>query len=257
MIKAAFFDFDNTLYSHSTKRIPPDALLALQSLKEAGIRTYLCTVRHPQELRALSLPPLPLSGYVVMDGQLCLDEDFCAFAGSPIPGEDRKALHAFFDEGRIALKLVGEKDSYCNVINGMVKEAQASIEMPLPPLGAWRENEEIYQVCLFGTEEETEEVLAAMPGCRMTRWHEVSVDLYSKEGGKVFGIRKVLEHLSLMPEEIIAFGDEKNDVGMLQFAGTGVAMGNGTEDAKAAADYVTAAVDDGGIAKALRHLGLI
>ena len=34
-------------------------------------------------------------------------------------------------------------------------------------------------------------------------------------------------------------------------------MGNGTDEAKAAADYVTADIDDDGIAKALRHFGLI
>ena len=41
-----------------------------------------------------------------------------------------------------------------------------------------------------------------------------------------------------------AFGDEDNDVEMIGFAGIGVAMGNGTREAKVAADYVTASVDD-------------
>ena len=58
-------------------------------------------------------------------------------------------------------------------------------------------------------------------------------------------------------EETIAFGDAENDLEMLKFAGIGVAMGNGEEQVKAQADYVTADVDDDGIAKALRHFGLI
>ena len=44
---------------------------------------------------------------------------------------------------------------------------------------------------------------------------------------------------------------------MIRFAGIGVAMGNGEEQVKQQADYVTADVDDDGIAKALRHFGLI
>ena len=55
----------------------------------------------------------------------------------------------------------------------------------------------------------------------------------------------------------IAFGDGGNDVDMLRFAGIGVAMGNATDEPKAAADYVTDSVDDAGIANALKHFGVI
>ena len=58
-------------------------------------------------------------------------------------------------------------------------------------------------------------------------------------------------------EEIIAFGDGGNDVDMLEYAGIGVAMGNAGEDVKAAADYVTTAIDDDGIFNALKHFNVI
>ena len=57
--------------------------------------------------------------------------------------------------------------------------------------------------------------------------------------------------------ETVAFGDGGNDIGMLQHAGIGVAMGNAAPDVKAAADYVTTDVDNFGVINALRHLGLI
>ena len=44
---------------------------------------------------------------------------------------------------------------------------------------------------------------------------------------------------------------------MLQTAGVGVAMGNASDCVKQAADYVTSSVDDDGIARALRHLGVV
>ena len=44
---------------------------------------------------------------------------------------------------------------------------------------------------------------------------------------------------------------------MLKAAGLGCCMSNGTDDAKAAADYVTTDIDKEGIAKALRHFGLV
>jgi len=42
-------------------------------------------------------------------------------------------------------------------------------------------------------------------------------------------------------------------IGMLKYAGIGVALGNAGEDVKAAADYVTADIDDDGVWKALEH----
>ena len=66
-----------------------------------------------------------------------------------------------------------------------------------------------------------------------------------------------LDENGLKREEIMAFGDGENDIDMLKFAGIGVAMGNASDEVKAAADYVTDSVDADGIAKALKHFGLI
>lgn len=46
-------------------------------------------------------------------------------------------------------------------------------------------------------------------------------------------------------------------MGMLRHAGIGVAMGNATDEVKAAADYVTTSVDEDGIYHALKHFGVI
>ena len=55
--------------------------------------------------------------------------------------------------------------------------------------------------------------------------------------------------------QIIAFGDELNDLEMLLYAGTGVAMGNARNVVKSAADFVTDTCDRDGIAKFLeRHV---
>ena len=67
----------------------------------------------------------------------------------------------------------------------------------------------------------------------------------------------MLKHFGWTRDEAIAFGDGGNDVAMLEYAGIGVAMGNACDDAKAAADYVTTDIDKDGIAKALRHFGLV
>lgn len=55
---------------------------------------------------------------------------------------------------------------------------------------------------------------------------------------KGYGLAKVIEHYGLSPENIIAFGDQANDIEMLKEAGLGVAMKNASAVAKEAADVI-------------------
>jgi len=59
------------------------------------------------------------------------------------------------------------------------------------------------------------------------------------------------------PEEIIAFGDNDNDVTMIEYAGIGVAVANAVPRALAAADYVTEDNEHSGVAAALKTLYLL
>ena len=99
--------------------------------------------------------------------------------------------------------------------------------------------------------------LRSCPGCIAVRWSPDFCDILPAGGGKPNGLAHTLAHLGLTREQSIAFGDGGNDVAMLRAAGVGVAMGNACDEALNAADYVTASVDDDGIAKALAHLGVI
>ena len=55
----------------------------------------------------------------------------------------------------------------------------------------------------------------------------------------------------------MAIGDGVNDIDMLSHVGVGVAMGNGSEEAKAASDMVTSPIGQDGVFNALSRLGLI
>lgn len=67
-------------------------------------------------------------------------------------------------------------------------------------------------------------------------------------------LAQALPKLGIDAPEVVAFGDAQNDLGMLQWAGTGVAMGNATDEVKAAADMVTLTNNEDGIAVALEKL---
>ncbi len=60
--------------------------------------------------------------------------------------------------------------------------------------------------------------------------------------------------LGVPASRVWAFGDMPNDLPMLAWAGTGVAVGNGHTDVVEAADLVTAGNDDDGVARVVEHL---
>ncbi|HHV82351.1 MAG TPA: HAD family phosphatase [Tepidanaerobacter syntrophicus] len=74
------------------------------------------------------------------------------------------------------------------------------------------------------------------------------IDILRGGVSKAKGLAVVSEKLGLNREEIIAVGDNINDIKMIEYAGLGVAMGNAPERVKSKADYVTADNDSEGLA---------
>ncbi len=71
---------------------------------------------------------------------------------------------------------------------------------------------------------------------------------------KAFGIRRLADWLGIGLHQVMAFGDDSNDVEMLQAAGLGLAMGNAIASAKASADLVIGSHDEEGPAAFLAAL---
>jgi Cof subfamily protein (haloacid dehalogenase superfamily) len=61
---------------------------------------------------------------------------------------------------------------------------------------------------------------------------------------KGFGIRKLAKHYGTDLSNIVVFGDAPNDREMIEIAGTGVCMKNGSEESKRVADYITPETND-------------
>jgi phosphoglycolate phosphatase len=84
-----------------------------------------------------------------------------------------------------------------------------------------------------------------------------AIHIMEKGHSKVSGVRKACELLGIGIEDVVAFGDADNDVKMLQECGYGIAVGNASPAAKAAADYVTLSKHAAGVAEGLVYLGMI
>ena len=83
-----------------------------------------------------------------------------------------------------------------------------------------------------------------------------AIEVVGPDTSKAAALAHLCRRLDITPKQLIAFGDNVNDVEMLDYAGLGVAMGNATDDARAAAARIAPSNDEDGIAVTLEALGI-
>ena len=84
-------------------------------------------------------------------------------------------------------------------------------------------------------------------GASFGKDRQMSGEMTKMGVNKATGMQRLMDELKIGREDTIAFGDGPNDVEMLQFAGTGVAMGNAQQIVKDHADYITLTNDEDGL----------
>lgn len=77
------------------------------------------------------------------------------------------------------------------------------------------------------------------------------VEIMAQGINKAASLDRLVKHMGITCEEVIAFGDGYNDLSMIEYAGMGVSMANGVDEIKEKADFVTLSNDEDGIAYAL------
>lgn len=76
-------------------------------------------------------------------------------------------------------------------------------------------------------------------------WH--IIEIVKKGMNKAVGLQKIAHHYHIPQERIIAFGDEDNDLEMIDYAGVGVAMNNALNELKSIADHITTSNEEDGV----------
>ncbi|MBO5291993.1 MAG: HAD family phosphatase [Lachnospiraceae bacterium] len=75
--------------------------------------------------------------------------------------------------------------------------------------------------------------------CTLVYSNQYLLEIFPATAGKGASVKKLCSLLNIPLSDSLAAGDQGNDISMLQAAGTGIAMCNGTEDVKKAADIIT------------------
>jgi len=258
-IKIVVTDIDGTLFSHQSKVIPVSAIKAIEALQAKGIKVFLASSRNRYLITKLGvLDVIKPDGLITMNGANAII-DGKVIHRYPLPETEVDALIKFSKRLMFGLTLVEENGGHINYVDDRVIQSHEKYgtRFPQPRTFPDHYDRKIYQAIAFCDELDESLFLPHLKLCKSARWDTYAVDIMPKDSDKAKGILAVLEHFGWKPENVMALGDAPNDMEMLEFAGMSVAMGNGKEEVKQVADYVTATVDEDGWAKAVKHFGLI
>lgn len=89
------------------------------------------------------------------------------------------------------------------------------------------------------------------PELYIVKSQPIFCEIANKEATKGNAIKLLASKYGFTEKEVLAIGDQNNDIEMVITAGVGVAMGNGTDEIKFNADYITDTVENNGFVKAI------
>ena len=255
MIKAIFFDIDGTILSTKSHTVLPGTVKAFDVLHKKGIRTFISSGR-PMVL----IPQMPVTfdGYITVNGGYCFAGDDVVLR-KPIHPDDCRRWLQYVEENDMTTMCFTDKEMFINRIDEPTLRLHDELGFQMPPMLPLdtMKGREVYQFIAMQPASKDAEVLSRLSHSRMPRWHPAFSDLIPADSSKAVGIECLLNHFGISREETMAFGDGANDIEMLEYVATGIAMGNASDLVKSHADYITDTSDNEGIAKALSHLAII
>lgn len=276
-IKAIFFDIDGTLLT-SQGQIRHSTRCAIETAQSQGIFCGVATGRAPFEIQRL-IQDLPIDVCVSYNGSLVEMADVSIYERTFSPERLEELVEVCTHQKRqMIFETRTKKIGSFAIRIGHTYPFSAWI----PVLSKWfplekvtklfsylktkrlsrgvrqmlDQQPKVYQ-CVVLTTPSDEASLHQLEQVDVLRSNPYSVDIVPKDGNKIVGIQMFGRFTDISLDEIMVFGDHENDMGMLQAAGIGVAMGNASDHVKAVADYVTKSNQDDGICEAMEHFGIL
>lgn len=277
MGKIIFLDVDGTLVDYEN-RLPESAVRAIRKARENGHRVYICTGRSKAEVYQ-NIWDIGLDGMIGGNGSYVEDHnnvvmhqlitkeqsraivDWLHNRGLEFYLESNNGLFAsehFEEQGKEVIQEYSKRKEMPNA-------EQATIRSVFPEMifGGELYRDDLNKVSfILSSYQDYLDAKEFFPDLETNTWGgkgETALfgDLGIKDINKANAIQHLLDYLNQDVSETIAFGDAKVDIPMLEYCAYGVAMGNGGEEIKQIADYITDDVDKDGLYNAFIYMGLI
>jgi Cof subfamily protein (haloacid dehalogenase superfamily) len=263
MYKAVFLDMDGTLLrsDHSVSEL---TIKTIQNLTEKGVPVILVSARPFNAVlptfRKIGLPAhTPL---ITLNGSYIVENEQPIFE-AVIDLETTERVTAEVRPFKATIAYYLQKEWYAEVSDAWTDHEQKIMDVALhvDPIGHlvkdWSARKIGPNKMMVMSESDNilgiQQHLRSIYNGRLNIYPSKAtyLEVMDTRGSKSNAVRFVGERLGLKPEEIVAMGDNYNDVEMIQYAGMGVAMGNAPDDIKAKADFVTDTNNSDGVRKAL------
>lgn len=268
LYKLIAIDMDGTLLN-DRHEVPEDVKHTLDEAKRQGIKIVLCSSR-------------PIGGMRNYIKALNLDEegDFViAYNGSLVQDthtnevvaelslghDDLEKLYDLSVELKSPMHFFDAKGVYtpnADISEYTVLEAYlCNIPLGYRQVSDIPTNISIPKIMFIDNPDNLQRTIQALPEELNEQYTIVQSSPYFLEfvhpsASKGNAVKKLAEQLGIKQEEIMSFGDNGNDLSMIQYAGCGVAMGNAIPEIKEAADFQTLTNNESGVAYAIKKLAL-
>lgn len=249
MIKMIALDLDETLLN-TDKTISEENVTTLRKLHTAGIKVVLCTGR----------PINAIWGYLEQLG-LTTEEDFTItfngalviqnttkdeLAQSGLSRTDFEPLHVFAQENGYPLDILDFEQVYPVAdLKPSIYQKMLKAPMTFTPTKFDDLPDHLFSKAVMATDPETlDHVVATIGEDLRQEYHIVRsqpkiLEFLAAGMDKAVGLGQLLTHFGWDFDDLMAFGDAENDLGMIKAAGDGVAMLNGQSEVKSAANHIT------------------
>lgn len=266
MIKLITIDVDGTLVT-PLKRLTKENIAAIEKAKDAGIHIALVSGR-------------PFHSMVDLNKRLGLDKKghfticqngsyvFDNFSQKPMFGtfqspSDLVKVAKLLENYRLDISAMDGENFYSNKKRANIyTKIDAKIhKMPIKLVDYENlpEDMEFGRFMVLGSKGEIKRFIENMPDEIKNNYYPVQtapflVEIMNKNTNKGYAISQMAEKLGYKMEEVMAIGNEKNDIPMLEAAGFAVAMGNAVDELKKHADYITKSNLKSGVGHAIDML---
>ncbi|HOQ52117.1 MAG TPA: HAD family hydrolase [Micropruina sp.] len=271
MGKTVFLDFDGT-YAHNGV-VPPAHVRAVREAQRNGHRVLLCTGRPkalvtPEDVEVFDGLVAAAGGYVEVEGEVLADRRFSSeLAARTITLLDANEAVYILEGPDAAYVGPGMKQRLVALLTGAEHgpsfgEAADGILDPLR-VSDDPASESFAKITCFDCAVPTSWIGAQLaPEVAVV---PSSIGSLGERGGEFFlsdvnksvGIAVVEQHFGIDRDDIIAIGDSHNDLEMVAYAGTGVAIEGGVPELLAGADLIVPPPERDGLVVAFERLGLI
>lgn len=263
MIRAAVFDVDGTLYDYRTQSVLPSTVEALERLRARGVNIIIASGRSYALLGEMLIRMVNPDYFILANGHELLAADRTPVCLERMSMEEVEGL---LDTVRAhGLRVMLKYHGFCCIYSG-----EAAMRTIFPSLG---NGEGDYRFCpnwdyhqrelplgmtIKGPSALREKLADWEDRLRIEYFHDPSAcDVFRRDLSKWTGLERILASAGIRAEECIAFGDSGNDVDMLRNVGYGIAMGNGSPEALAAACRSCPPSWEDGIFRCLKELEII